>query len=221
MAFTAQDAIDRALADLGDPGGTTWDKTTYMLPRVGDALRAIVILVPAAYQVRKNLTLTANASLQTLPAGDFLLAKIVRNMGTSGTAPGRAIRLADEQQLDAVDPNWHAATAKAEIKSYCYDEKTPGFFYVYPRPNAALQVEAVVSQAPPAPGALGDTAALDDIYLNAVVAYLKYRAFDRNSKRADRDRAAQHYAAFERALGLKKGADQEMAPDRRKEAAEA
>jgi hypothetical protein len=209
---TAGDAITLAWDQLNDAGGVTWSQA-YMLRALGVAQRAVVTLVPHAYAVRKNLTLTANQSVQALPAADFRLIKLIRNLGQNGSTVGKRVSLMDEAQLDRVDAHWHASAAKAEIAHYAYDKDTPRVFYVYPRPNAALQIDAIVSQMPAAPGAVGDTLALGDEYLNAIVQATLWAAWQTNSERRDVSKATAAWQAMQQLLGIKVQTDAALDPD--------
>lgn len=215
MAYTVQNAIDRALQDLNDPTGVTWNATTFMYPRVGDALAEIVKLVPAANQVRQTITLAAFDTVQSVPTGVVRMVKIIRNLGLDGVTLGRVVTLVDEEELDRSDPNWHAAKQRPEIEQWSYDEQTPGYFTVYPPPSEATKIDAVVSLIPALPA---QAAALPvaDIYFNAIVAYLEHRAWNQVGRSKDDKKAAEAYAQFERSLGLKKQADAEQAPDSRR-----
>jgi hypothetical protein len=119
----------------------------------------------------------------------------------------------DEAQLDRVDPNWHVSTAKAEISHYAYDRDTPRVFYVYPRPNNTLQIDAIVSQMPAAPAATGETLALGDEYLNAVAQGILWWAWQTNSERRDVSKATAAWQAMQQLLSVKVQTDAALDPD--------
>lgn len=208
---TAQDAITRAQDQLND-SGVTWTPA-YLLRLVGDAQRAIVLVRPNAYQVRKALTLVEGQAVQNLPAGTVRLIKIMRNLGADGNTVGRRVTVANEDQLDRVDPNWHASSPKAYVSHYTYDKDAPLIYSVFPRPNAALRLDAVVSENPAAPSASSDTLVLGDEYLNPIVDYMLHRAWDKNSERRDVSKSQAALSSFMQSLGLKKTSDVEQDPD--------
>lgn len=212
---TAQDAITRAQDQLNDQG-VTWAEA-YLLRLVGDAQRAIVKVRPNAYQVRKTLTLTADQAVQTMPTGSIRLIKIIRNLGTDGVTVGRRVSVVSEEQLDRVDPDWHTSRQKSYIAHYTYDKDSPSLYCVYPRPNAALRVDAIVSENPTAPASVGAALAIGDEYLNAVVDYMLYRAWDKNSERRDVAKSQAAYSAFMQSLGVKRANDSEQDPDAKAE----
>lgn len=71
------------------------------------------------------------------------LLSLVRNMGTAGTTPGRAIAdPIDRRVLDTSSPNWHLRSSQV-IDQYVYDPQVPLIFYVDPGvPSGRLWVEA-------------------------------------------------------------------------------
>jgi len=71
------------------------------------------------------------------------LTSLIRNMGSDGQTPGRAIRVLDRETLDAFTPNWHTQTGDY-IEGFVYDPRTPQIFYVTPgvKALATLWVEA-------------------------------------------------------------------------------
>lgn len=215
MARTALQAIDRALGDLKDPDGVTWPKSPFMLDRVGDGLIVIVTLVPAAYQVRELLTITAGESVQELPAEVVRLIRPVRNMGATGDAPGRRITMADEAQMDAVAPDWHAAPERDHVKHVIYDERAPRFFYIYPRVEAQTQIEVITSRVPPAPQNLNSQLPIGDEYFPALVEYLKFRAYDMQGERRDVQRADEAKQEMLNLLNVKEAKDAVLSPDRK------
>lgn len=77
------------------------------------------------------------------------LMSLIRNMGSDGQTPGRAIRVLDRETLDAFTPNWHSQTGDY-IEGFVYDPRTPQVFYVTPGVKAAatLWVEAQLMANP-------------------------------------------------------------------------
>lgn len=69
-----------------------------------------------------------------------LLLDLVRNMGADGLTPGRAIRVASREQLDAASPLWHTE-AGSYVEDFAYDPRTPKYFYVAPGVSGDVWVE--------------------------------------------------------------------------------
>lgn len=211
MAFTGTSVINAALADLGDPGGITWTRAL-LFGWIAEAMRAVVMLVPSAYQVRGQLTLSGSDYVQQLPVGAVRLIKITKNLGVDGLQNGPRASPASEEQLSRVDPNWTRSKPGPWIRNYCIDPETPGFFYVSPRPAGALKVEAIWSAAPPPTSAEGTNLPLDDIYQDAVKHYLVQRAYNRNASVANTRKAAEAGNRMRESLGLKRRSDYELDP---------
>lgn len=84
----------------------------------------------------------------TFTYGTSLLG-LVRNMGSNGTTPGRAIRQTNREILDA-QGLWHMVT-RAYVGEFIYDPQTPRYFYVVPAvPSTGgdVWVEAIYTAQP-------------------------------------------------------------------------
>ena len=125
-------------------------------------------------------------------------------MGTSGTTPGRAIRIVSRELLDNFNPNWHTATAAAEVRNYIYDTQDQTAFYVYP-PNTGTQyVELNYSAQPTNLTSESDVISIFDIYQSSLVDYILYRACSKDAEYAPGLQLAQGYlATFVAAVGGK------------------
>lgn len=207
MAITGQSIITKAAIVLQDVTGVRWP-ISEMVPWFNSGQREIVLHKPDASTLNGNITLAANTSKQVVPSTALRLIDIVRNMGVGGANPGSAITVVTRQILDTQIPNWHVSAAASEIKHFVFDQRDPKTFYVWPRPNGAIQVEAITSVSPTeiteAGGVAVGNLALDDIYEGAMLDYLLYRAFLKDSQYAgNAARAAAHYQAFGNALGIR------------------
>lgn len=79
--------------------------------------------------------------------GNRLLSPPIRNMGSDGETPGRAIRVVERSALDQANPNWHTSTSKV-VTQAVYDPQTPTVFYVCPGVPATDDVWIEVSWLP-------------------------------------------------------------------------
>ena len=130
---TAQVIIDDIEAILQDETNDFWTEAEH-LKSINDGMKEICVIKPDAYVTTASVVLVAGVT-QSLPAGGFQLIEITHNMGVSpGTTPGKAIRLIDRKVLDAIKPNWRAATASATIDYYIYNEEIPLSFSVSSNP---------------------------------------------------------------------------------------
>ena len=90
---------------LQDVTGIRWPEAE-LLGWLNDGQREVVLYKPNAFVTNENLQLV-QGTRQDLPASGVQLIDVVRNMGTSGSAPGRAIRITMREILDAQVPDWH------------------------------------------------------------------------------------------------------------------
>ena len=119
---------------------------------------------------------------------------------------GRAIRLVARDVLDTQTPTWHdpAVTGDAAhtnvVKNYIYDEQDPKNYYVFPGVSGNAYIEIVYSKNP-ATVALNGNLSVDDMYANAVMNYILYMAFMKESESAgNAQRASSHYNLFTQAI---------------------
>jgi hypothetical protein len=208
----ASNPVDRAKEVLQDTGSTTWTETQ-LIEWLNDAQRVVVSQRPDASSVTESMALAAGTK-QSVPAGGLKLLEVVRNMGTDGATPGRAISLVDKATLDQNAPNWHSDTPGASVKGYVFDEnKDPTVFYVTPPADGTSQVEVVYSANPTDVAALTDSISVADTYAPALIEWILYRAFSRESiKTPNYQRSLNHLKNFFNLLGVKMQADVAFKP---------
>lgn len=199
---TAKTIIDKASVQLIDLANIRWTRSE-LLSWLNDGMRQIVLIQPSASSTTVSKQLVAGTR-QTLPTGGWLLLQMYRNMGTNGTTPGRAIRIVSRELLDNFNPNWHTATAAAEVRNYIYDIQDQTVFYVYP-PNTGTQyVELNYSAQPTDLTSETDVIPIFDIFQSALVDYILYRACSKDAEYAPGLALAQGYlATFVAAVGGK------------------
>ena len=203
----ASKVIDRVKEVLQDNNSVTWT-VTQLVEWFNDAQRAVVSNRPDSTSVTQSLQLSAGTK-QSVPTGMFKLLQIVRNMGTDGSTPGRAIRLVDKDTLDENDPNWHAATPAAESKAYVFDEfNDPKVFYVTPPNTGTGYVEGIFSANPTDITAATESISVPDIYAPALIEWMLYRCFSRESTSTPNyQRGLNHQKTFFNVLGVKMQSD--------------
>ncbi|MFA5630342.1 MAG: DUF6682 family protein [Porticoccaceae bacterium] len=181
--------VSKAQIILQDTTGIRWPELE-LLGWLNDGQRDIAVHKPNAFVKNVSHSLAVGTK-QTLPGDGVLLIDIVRNLPN-----GRAVRIVMREILDAQIPNWHSAPASGEIKHYTYSHLDPKTFYVYPPSNGGNNVELVYGAAP-TEAALGGTITLDDIYATALLDYVLYRGYSKDTEyAADQNRSANHYAAY-------------------------
>lgn len=171
-----------------------------------DGQREIVLAKPDACVVTKAVQQAAGTK-QALGTGTtadaILLLKPVRNMGTAGTTPGKAIRLVSAEILDAQIPDWHSQAASSEVTHVVYDPRVPKQYYVYPPNTGTGWIELAYSASPASLTTDSDVLSVDDVFANALIDYVLYRAYSKDVEYAgDASRAVAHYQAFANSLGL-------------------
>jgi len=212
----AQTLIDRSQTLIQDQLGTRWPAPE-LLNWLNDGQREVVLLKPDAH-VKNEAVQMQPGTKQNIPPSGNVLIDVRRNMGANGVTPGRAITLTDRRILDEQLRDWHFAAENSIAIHYIFDPADPKHFYLYPaQPSPAHYVELIYSAAPddvvdPATG----TISIDDIYSNALVDYIVYRAYSKDADYAANDgRANQHYNRFLIALGLKAQGQDSISPVRR------
>lgn len=206
MATTkAVDLINRVAVTLQDPTFVRWPNQE-LLNYLNDAQRQVVLFRPDAKAVNAPFT-CANSAKQTLPADGLRLINVLRNSG------GRAITKVDRGILDVQLPEWYETAVGTDgVKHYVYDALDPKNFYVFPKPAASHPIDIVYAMSPVdivISNYTTDTQVIgiDDIYANALMDYMMYRAYQKDSEFANLNRAAVYYQAFSTSLGIKSQAD--------------
>jgi hypothetical protein len=165
---------------------------------MNDGASEIVLRRPGARAVTEQIQLLGG-TFQRASNGAAQVLDIVRNIGVDGK-PGRSIRIADRQQIDDHEPNWHRMRA-ATTRHYMIDERSPTTFYVYPPAVEGSTVEMIVSKPPPKVTAEGDTIDMRPEFINAILNWMMYRAHSKDSEYSQGAVASLHYQAFTDAIG--------------------
>lgn len=188
---TAQTIINKAAIQLTDIANVRWTRAE-LLSWLNDGMRQIVTMQPSASSTTVSKLLTAGTR-QTIPSDGWLLLQIYRNMGTTGSAAGRAIRIVSREVLDGFDPYWHTGIPKAEVKNFIYDTQDQTAFYVYP-PNTGTQyIELNYSAQPTNLTTENQVIPIFDVFQSALVDYILYRACSKDAEYAPGLQLAQAY----------------------------
>lgn len=201
----ASDVTNRASRILFDITQVRWP-VAELLDYTTDGERQIVLLRPDANPKNEAVRMVGG-SKQTIPAGGVRLLRVVRNMGSNGTTPGRAIRPVSREALDTELPDWHFTNPALSIQHYHHDNVDPRTFYAYPPVTgtvgqaAALYAELVYSATPAVVTSAAQTLTLADHYLNPVLDWVLYRCYSKDASYAgNMQRAAVHLQNFANAL---------------------
>lgn len=219
----ASKIIDRVAELYGDESHATITSAS-LIEWLNDALRALVSVRPDVSTSTSNHLLVPGTRQQISGTNDLRVLTVIRNMGAAGTAPGMGIQYFDRSDMDAFNPNWHADTASTVVTGYTFDQETPKEYYVTPPVHATtpVYVMLVKSVSPGTITATTDTVAVDDIYVPAIIEWVCYRAFSRDSEETPNwAKAARCFSSFFNLLQVKMQADMATNPKLHDQAARA
>lgn len=222
----ARDTMSRAQVILQDDAGVRWP-----LPELAgwlnDGMREIAKQMPAAFSSTVDVVLVAGAK-QGLAFGYTRMLRPIANAAFVGasTAPRVSVTVIDRGLLDAVIPDWQNDRRQHEqVRHVMFDEVTPRTFYVYPPNNGTGRLAAVLAAKFTPVAATGSVdvlssyaaeIALDDLYANALLDYVLYRAYSKDAQFVgSAQRAALHFGQFANAVNMQVGADATMSPNRK------
>lgn len=230
MTITAQSVIRRAVETLQDNTSIRWP-VGELVRYLNDGQREVVMHRPDAL-VKNASVILAEGTKQRLATGTGAggvgalnlpakLIEVVRNSG--GTK--RPVRLVIREILDAQIPGWHSLTGATDIMHFMFDPRDPLTFYVYPpaaSTGAALDLVYGAYPTDVTEPTSGDYTSVSgnidllDIHGNALLDYILYRAYSKDSEYAgNAQRAVNHYTAFMNALGIEIKATLAVAPTTR------
>lgn len=220
MALTGTNLLSRIKDILQDTTSVRWPEAE-ILRYINDAQREIVNYKPESSAKTDNVQL-ATGTKQALPADGLRLIKVTRNMSAaSGSATGkRAIRIVNVDILNTQEPDWNDPTVSGDaqhgtvVKHYIFDEDDPKNFYVYPGVAGNAFVEIVYSKTPTDLSSASSNLDIDDIYGNAVIDYVLFRAYQKDSEYAgNAQRAQTHYQLFLNCIGQGAQAQNLLSPN--------
>ena len=205
------DIIAQASEIVQDESNVVWT-AAQGLRWLNDAVLSIVSVRPDAYALLRIQVLSPGTR-QTITG--LRLMSVIRNMGTDGSTPGRAIRLVERGVKDDYSLDWHSDTATTAVKEYMYDARTPKTFYVWPPVHATTNVTVELNESF-APSAITNTAQavpLEDIYVPAIIEWIVYRFLIRDAEENPNiQRSVMHFQNFFAMLGVQVKADMAINP---------
>jgi hypothetical protein len=194
----ASDVINRVGTALGDTNNAKWSPSE-LLGYLNDGERLIATLQPISAQEIAAAPLVAGAR-QALPRNGWMLIDIVRNLGSSGASPGRAIRIIGRRLLDAFNPLWQTALQSPVVQSYIYDLRDPLNFFVYPPSTGGVYVEINYALTIAPLISANQPITLIDIYEEALYTYMLFRAASKLAEYAPGPEVASGYWTLFQAL---------------------
>lgn len=189
----ALDIMERAAKTLQDPEYVRWTKPE-MLEWLSEAQVAIA-RTPGAYSKVKIIPLVEGTK-QSIPEDGWSLLTVTRNFDLEDV-PLTPVRLVTRSLLDAVVPTWHLERPEQLVENYVYDDRFPKQFFVYPPNDGSGQVEVIYMGIPVALTDEKQELELDDTFVPALVSYVLFRAFSKESDYSSgAQSAAQYFQAY-------------------------
>jgi hypothetical protein len=205
------DLIIRARTILQDTTSVRWALSELQL-WLNDSYRETLTFRPDSNTLTGEFACVAGPRqvLTTTFANASRLVSVVRN--TAATSNKYAVRLVDRRSLDDQRKGWYGETQTVNIEEYMFDFRQPRDFFVYPPATTVARLEVAYAQVPTphtlTDEQLGNTATaevirIDDVFANALLDYMLYRAYTKDAElAANAQRAVAHYQAFQNALGV-------------------
>lgn len=212
MSVLVSDIFRKVSTILQDSTNVRWTQQE-MLDWLNDAQHEIVLQRPDANVVNQDFTCTADSSKQQIPDAGMRLIDVIRNVGGSN----EPITLIARETMDTTVPGWHSSTSTDDIENYIYDDRYPKYFYLYPRPATGAVIEIAFSTAPDKIEVNDfndntEVIGLDDIYQNAIIDYILYRCYAKETDAQNMNLSATRFNSFANSLGLKTKIDLQVSP---------
>jgi hypothetical protein len=211
MTIVATTIINRVAAQLLDINNVRWSRES-LLDWLSTGQRMIVMIQPSATNTIEVVQLAAG-SRQIIPSNGWMLLDILRNMGASGTTPGRAIRLISRRLLDNFNPDWHSDTQSDPVYNYLFDPQDQMAFFVYPPSTGNNKIEINYSALPIPLASESQNIFVPDAYEEALNHYVMFRALSKNAEFAGSPEASKYLDLFNAVMGAKVTAEQANNPN--------
>lgn len=194
MTTTVRSIITKASELLHDVQNVHWT-IDGLVASLSDAQLETVAIKPDT-SIAVSTVLLTSGTRQSIPADGISLVDVMRNMKNEAT-PGRAIRIVLREVLDAANPDWHSSLPSVVAQHFTYSESTPKTFFVYPPQPASPGYVELSYVRTPAPLTIDGDIQLDDIYAPALLNYVLYRAYSKDSEyAANKSLAEAYYSAW-------------------------
>ena len=207
--LTGQQIVDRAWIKAQDTtggSGVRWPAAEALL-WLNDGQREVVNQLPKSYTLSSTPTVEAGTRQTLIGLGisdGISVVDITRNFNLAGSVPGRSVTRRDRVWFDDQLPEWHSAVG-AQAQHWCYDERDPKAFYLYPAiSGAAGKLEVIYSAIPTSLGALSSVIVLDDVYANALQWFVLFSFYSKDATYTKSPQmAASYWALFMQSLGFR------------------
>jgi len=205
--------LDAARRLLTDAANVRWGDPDLLL-WLNAGQRQVAAVINSASSKRATINQVAGFE-QTIPDDGIRLLSVLNNVNTDGT-PGRVVTLISRDELNAIRLSWPSQAATAPTKHYSYDEDQPKSFDVWPPAPVGAKLRIVYGALPVDCADRDADLGIDAIYEGALTDWICFRCYMEDSDdAANGQRAANHLAAFQQALGIKDGTDKAGKPKRK------
>jgi len=212
MSVLASTIINKAAKLLTDQNNIKWPRSE-LLGYLNDGQRQIILIAPNSSNATTVVQLIPG-SRQTIPIDGWVLLDVYRNMGITGTAPGRAIRITSKEAMDSFNPGWHYDSATSVAKSYMYDIQDQTAFWVYPPNTGTGYIQLNYAKVPTDLTSETQSISVNDILQTTILDYILFRAFSKEVGDPAALQVAQGYwSSFSAALGAKEKAESDNSPN--------
>jgi hypothetical protein len=203
MAMLVGDIINKARIDLMDKASPYRWPDADMIGYLNEGMKLVAILKTSASLVTNQVALSAGTR-QELPSGGLVPVRFGPNI-SSGNVIGKVPAVVGPGVLDGMIPDWNAHPANATVKFAVFSPDIPKAFWVYPpQPvSTAQKLEITYSALPAKVTATTDNIPLADEYEPALIDYVLYRAFAKDSEAPEAlGRSQMSLSGFSTKLGL-------------------
>ena len=181
--IAVESILSSVQATLQDDG-TRWP-VAELIGYLDEGQRDVASMRPDMFSTTVAWPLVAGAK-QLLPSDCSKLVDVIRNTS------GQAIRQADRNILDALDPSWYSKTSSKVIKHFCYDLREQQMFWVYPPASVGASVDVTYSWIPSGTVSINTTYGnglssktsvnVNPIFTNALISFVLYRAYAKDAE---------------------------------------
>ena len=211
MSIAASTIIDKVAYHLQDVTNVRWSRVE-LLRWLSAGERLITVLQPSSTNTIAIVALAAG-SRQAIPSDGWILLDVIRNMGTSGTTPGRSVRIVSRRLLEAFRTSWHSDTPVTEVQNYTFDMQDQTAFFVYPPSDGTGKLEINYSALPAPLTSESQSIGVPDSYEEALTHYVMFRALTKNAEWAANSQGAQYLELFNAVMGSKVSAEDANNPN--------
>lgn len=192
MSFTVQDVVTEARELLLDNLLPYRYSDEYIVRKVNQILKRMVIARPDLFTTITNITCVAG-SIQSAPSDSVRLMDVLTN------SAGVAVKEINQEVLDLMFPNWGNGAAGPATNWMRYP-RDPNRFYLYPVAAGGETLEIVYARCLPTYTASG-TVGIQDAYFPVVLDGVCWMMESLDAEHVESGRAKMFRDSYDAALG--------------------